>query len=126
MPASYTIDADRRLVTSLLTDPVTDADVYDHNERLRSDPEFDPGFIQLADMSGVTEILVSTRLIVDTARDQFFSPGVPRAFVASEDASFGMARMYATHAELLGQTIRVFRDRKEAETWLGIQTSVGA
>jgi hypothetical protein len=123
MPASYRIDPERKLVVSLLTDPVTDADVYDHNERLRADPRFDPNFIQLADMSGVTEILVTTGVIVDTARDQFFNPGVPRAFVATEDASYGMARMFATHAELLGQTIKVFRDRKEAEEWLGISPS---
>jgi hypothetical protein len=120
MPATYTIDADRQLVTSLLVGPVTEAEVYDHNERLRTDPSFDPGYKQLADMSGVSEVLVSTGLIVDTARDQFFNPGVPRAFVACEDASFGMARMYAAHAESLGQTVKVFRDRGDAERWLGL------
>jgi hypothetical protein len=120
MPATYIIDADRQLVTSLLVGPVTEAEVYDHNERLRTDPNFDPGYRQLADMSGVSEVLVSTGLIVNTARDQFFSPGVPRAFVACEDASFGMARMYAAHAESLGQTVKVFRDRGDAERWLGL------
>jgi len=32
-----------------------------------------------------------------------------------------MARMFATRAEVAGgQTIKVFRDRKKAEEWLGI------
>ena len=120
MPATYTIDADLQLVTSLLVGPVTEAEIYEHNQRLRTDPSFDPAYRQLADMSAVSEVLVSTGLIVDTARDQFFNPGVPRAFVASGDAVFGMARMFAAHAEGLGQTIKVFRQRKEAEQWLGL------
>jgi hypothetical protein len=120
VPTSYTIDADRRLVTSLLWGPVTEEEVHNHNTQLRTDPLFRPGYRQLADMSGVTEVLVGTNLITETARDQFFDPGVSRAFVASADAAFGMARMYALHAENLGQTIKVFRARAEAEQWLGI------
>jgi len=71
-------------------------------------------------MTGITQILVGTKMINETAQDQFFKPGTPRAFIASEDATFGMARMFALQAEGLGQTIEVFRDRKKAEEWLGI------
>jgi hypothetical protein len=120
MPFSHEIDAKRRLVTSLLWGPVSEDEVHEHNRQLRSDPQFNPRYRQLADMSGVTEILVGTKTIVETAQDQFFAPGVPRAFVASEDAAFGMSRMYASHAEGLGQTIKVFRERAEAEAWLGV------
>lgn len=69
-------------------------------------------------MSGITEIRVGTRMINETAQDQFFTPGTRRAFVAETDAVFGMARMFALQAEGLGQTIEVFRDRKKAEEWL--------
>jgi hypothetical protein len=57
-------------------------------------------------------------LINETAHDQYFSPGSRRAFIASEDAVFGLARMFAMHAEAQGQTIEVFRDRVKAEAWL--------
>lgn len=118
MPASYDIDEQQRLVTTRLWGPVTEDEVLDHNERLRTDPKFDPTFRQMADMSGVTEIRVGTRLINETAQDQFFTPGTRRAFVAADDAVFGMARMFALQGEGLGQTIEVFRDRRKAEEWL--------
>jgi hypothetical protein len=98
----------------------TDDDVVGHNQRLRADPLFDPTFRQLADMSGVSEILVNTSTIEVVSRGQLFVPGTRRAFVASDDAVFGLLRKYELHAESLGQTIRVFRDIKLAEAWLGL------
>jgi hypothetical protein len=59
-------------------------------------------------------------VIEDTAHDQYFAPGVRRAFVASADTAFGLARMFALRAESMGQTIHVFRDRDAAEAWLGL------
>ena len=120
MPASYEIDPQRRLITSRLWGAVTDTEVYDHNRQLRSDPAFNPTFQQLTDLSGVTEIAVTTSMINDTSLDQFFEPGVRRAIVATDDGVFGMARMFALRAESLGQTIQVFRDADKARDWLGI------
>ena len=98
----------------------TEDEVAEHNRSLRTDPQFDPHFRQLTDITGITEILVSTKMIQETAHDQYFAPGALRAFVASDNAAFGMARMFALHAESLGQTIHVFRDRASAEKWLGL------
>ncbi len=71
-------------------------------------------------MTGITEMLVGTRMINETAIDQFFNPGTRRAFVASNEAVFGMARMFALQAEGLGQTIEVFRELRRAKEWLGL------
>ena len=120
LPATYEIDSRRRLVTSRLWGSVTDTEVYDHNRQLRSDPKFDPTFLQLTDLSGVTEIAVTTGMINDTSLDQFFEPGTRRAIVATDDGVFGMARMFALRAESVGQTIQVFRDEDKARDWLGI------
>jgi hypothetical protein len=120
VPSSYTIDPERRLVITLIWGAATDDDVVGHNQRLRADPLFDPTFRQLADMSGVSEILVNTSTIEVVSRGQLFVPGTRRAFVASDDAVFGLLRKYELHAESLGQTVRVFRDRKLAEAWLGL------
>lgn len=103
--------------------PATEAEILEHNRQLKGDPMFDPTFRQFADMSEVTEILVSTETIEDTAHDAFFAPGVRRAFVAKDDACYGMARMYALYAESLGQLVHVFREAAEAEAWLGLQQS---
>lgn len=120
MPTSYEIDPQRRLVTSRIWGAVTDAEIHQHNQKLRYDPKFDPTFQQLVDMTGITTIGVSTSMINETSLDQFFEPGTRRAFIATDDAVFGMARMFALRAEGLGQTIQVFRDSDEAREWLGI------
>ena len=120
MPTSYEIDPQRRLVTSRIWGAVTDVEIFQHNQTLRTDQKFDPSYRQLVDMTGITSIGVSTSMINETSLDQFFEPGTRRAFVATDDAVFGMARMFALRAEGLGQTIQVFRDERLAKEWLGI------
>lgn len=120
MPFNYEIDPQRRLVISRLWGAVTDREVYEHNQKLRSDPRFDPTYRQLTDLTGVTEIVVTTGMINETSLDQFFAPGTRRAMVATDDGVFGMARMFALRAEGLGQTIEVFREEQPARDWLGI------
>ena len=120
MPATYLIDLERKLVISHAWGAITDDDVREHNRMLRTDPLFDPTFRQLVDMSGITEDLVDVQTKRDVSHDQFFAPGVRRAWVAPADYSFGMARMYAIAAESEGQAIGVFRARSEAEEWLGL------
>ena len=120
MPTTYEIDSQRRLVTSRIWGAVTDIEVFQHNQTLRTDPKFDPTYRQLVDMTGITSIGVSTSMINETSLDQFFEPGTRRAFIATDDAVFGMARMFALRAEGLGQTIQVFRDEGLAKEWLGI------
>ena len=120
MPASYSIDPDQRFVMTRVWGAVTNDEVDQHNERLRSDPLFDPTYRQLADMSDVTLNLVSADNVQETARDQYFAPGARRALLVSDDTTFGLCRMYATYAESLGQVVSVFRNRREAEAWLGL------
>lgn len=120
LPASYEIDPARRLVTTRVWGAATDEDIHEHGRRLRADPQFDPTYRQLADISDVTEIRVSSKTIEDLSRGQLFAPGTQRAFVASSEAVFGLLRKYELHADSLGQTVRVFRDRTAAEEWLGL------
>ena len=107
-------------MTTRIWGAATDDDVLGHNRRLRADPLFDPTYRQLADMSGITEILVSKGTVEEISRGQLFTPGTQRAFIASDDAVFGLLRKYELHADSMGQTVSVFRDRKSAEAWLGL------
>ena len=120
MPATYSIDSERKLVISRAWGVMTSADVREHRRALRSDPSFDRTYRELVDMSGITEDLVDLGAKQEISQDQLFVPGVRRAWVAPADYPFAMARMYAKAAEKQGQVIGVFRTRKEAEEWLGL------
>jgi hypothetical protein len=118
LPVTYDIDAGRRLVTTTVWGAANEEEIHEHGRQLRADPCFDPQYRQLADMSGVTEICVSSPTLEQLSRGQLFAPGTKRAFVAGSDGVFGMLRKYELHAESVGQVVRVFRDRKTAERWL--------
>lgn len=121
LPISYSIDPEQKLVTSRIWGIVTNDEVDEHNRQLRNDPLFDPTYRQLADMTGVTRNTVTTTNVQQTARDQYFSPGARRALLVADDTTFGLCRMYETYAESTGQILTVFRDRKQAEDWLGLE-----
>ena len=120
MPISYSIDPEQKLVTSRIWGVVTNDEVDEHNRQLRSDPTFDPTYAQIADMTGVTRNMVTFSNVQQTARDQYFTPGARRALLVSDDTTFGLCRMFATYAESVGQVLTVFRDRKEAEDYVGL------
>jgi hypothetical protein len=120
LPAEYQIDVERKLVVSRAWGALTDDDVREHYRALRADPLFDPTYRQLIDMTGITADLVDITTKRRESQRQIFTPGVRRAWVASQDYTFGMARMYAVAAEGQGQNIGVFRARSEAEEWLGL------
>ena len=73
MPAKYAIDRERKLIISSAWGTMTDDDVLEHHRSLRTDPDFDPTFRQLIDMSGITEdrVAVTTKELV--SRDQIFA-----------------------------------------------------
>ena len=120
LPATYSIDVERRLVISLAWGVMTSSDVREHRRALRNDPLFDPNYRELVDMTGITEDRVDLGAKQEISQTQLFALGVRRAWVASTDYAFGMARMYAKAAEKQGRVIGVFRTRKEAEDWLGL------
>ncbi len=120
MPESYEIDAARGLVTCRAWGDLTSEELHDHYRRLMADPEFSPDFAQIADLTGVTHFTVNSASIESEARASVFSPGTRRAFIAPKGVAYGLARMFASFAELSGQEMQVFLERQPAEEWLGL------
>jgi hypothetical protein len=118
MGQSYAIDRTRHLVQIRLFGKVSIADLQDLQRRVGLDPAFAPDLHTLTDLSEVTEVDVESFAIAAAASTPLFALGVRRAIVAPTDLLFGLARMYASHAERGGGQIHVFRDRAAAEGWL--------
>ena len=120
MPFDLVIDAEHRIVYSRAWGEFTEADVLTHRQQLKANSLFDSSFRQLADFSGVTRLAISAASVRALTSSDPWDSGSRRAFVASADVVFGMARMYAT---LLGESrsnIAVFRRADEARRWLGL------
>lgn len=119
MPAFYKIEKQNRLVLSTASGIVTMAEVRGHQQKLAIDPDFDPTFSQLMDVSHITKIELTTEDIRRLAQETLFSPTSRRAILVNSDAAFGFARMFQMLRESAGETgIEVFRDLNEALEWV--------
>jgi hypothetical protein len=121
MPADYTIDTERRLVYSRGWGDLTDADLLEHQRRLALDPRFHPDFSQLIDLLGVSSAEgVTANGVMEVAKRHVYGPRSRRALVATDLATFGLARMFQTYRDIAGgdDQIHVFTSLEDAWAWL--------
>ncbi len=119
MPSFYKIEKENRLVLSTGSGTFTMADALSHQQKLYSDPDFDPTFSQLVDFSHVTKIELNTEDVSVLARDHTFSSGSRRAILVTSDLAFTLANMFEAQYRNAGETgIRVFRELDQALDWV--------
>jgi hypothetical protein len=119
MPTFYKIDKERRLVMSTYSGVLTAADALGHQKNLLDDPDFDPSFSQLFDVTHVTDVRLTTEDVRRLAQRTVFSPDSRRAILVSNDLQFGLSRMFGVFRENMGEKgIRVFRNLEEALEWV--------
>jgi hypothetical protein len=123
MPATYEIDKKRRLVITTGLDQLTLADALAHQERLLKDPDFDPRFSQIMDLTHVNFSGFGADDIRKVAERNIFSSESRRAIVVSSTLVYGFGRMFEILREIAGEKgIRVFRDMDEAVDWILSET----
>ena len=121
MPAEYKIDKMSGVVFSAAHGVVTDKEAYSHQDKLRDDSGFDPGFSQLFDFTLVTGAELSIAAIHHLAERNPFGLGSKRAFVASSDLMYGLARMFQVLTSDHSDELTVFRDMDEARNYLSLK-----
>jgi hypothetical protein len=124
MPVRYVIDKQRRLVHTTVWDRLTFAEAQAYEHQLWNDPDFDPEFNQLLDLTALTGSSMSMEEVKQLARRSRFSPMSRRAFVAPATIVFGISRLFETYNEMskTPTQIHVFHDLPSALEWLGLET----
>jgi hypothetical protein len=120
MPATYAIDKENRWVHTMIWGEVSLADVLATLKRGLTDPEVDPSFAEIVDLTEVTKMGLSRDDIRVITKESAFSLSARRAFVVPDsDVVFGLVRMYEVLREVQGETgIRIFRTLDEALNWV--------
>lgn len=124
MPVQVRVDETRGLVELVFAGELTDAEFKETANRYLLEP-FAALPLGLFDLSDVTVMDVSAESVRDVARrvalhvDPRLEEG-KLAIVAPRDLLFGMARMYEMLRNDSPVEVRVFREREEAESWLGL------
>lgn len=124
MPASYKVDKGQRRVHTMIWGEVSLADVLSTLEKGLMDPEVDPNFAEIVDLTEVTRMNLSGGEMRVLAQKSAFSLSARRAIVVPDDGLvFGLARMYEILRELQGETgIRIFHTLDEALSWVAPKT----
>ena len=121
MPQEYTIDTQQQVIWARCWGCLSDQDLLAHQAALRADPKFNNLISQLVDAREVTELEVSTAAVNKLGTSTLFAPTAKRAYVVTQNALFGLIRMYEQQQAVRGvSAVRVFRDRALALAWLGV------
>jgi hypothetical protein len=130
MAYTYEIDRRRNFVRIIVTGRDSVADILRRMREISNDLRFSPGMDVLNDFTGVTDLNLSADDIdgitkLQKALDDLIGGG-RQAIVADQDLIYGLGRMYETLAEgRVSMKIRIFRQLREAEAWLGIDRPAG-
>lgn len=121
MPVIYKIDVAKRLIRTRCIGDVTPEEIRDHFQALEKDPER-PNFLNvLLDVRESTSLPLTQDLrdvsywISEVRRSLRFGAC---AVVASNDAMFGMMRMFEVLAGDYFDAVQVFKQIAAAEAWL--------
>ncbi|MGB8014090.1 MAG: hypothetical protein WCF68_20915 [Terriglobales bacterium] len=117
-----TIDVSRRLIVSTFYGEINDAEVLSVASLIRSHPDFDPSFSEIADFSGVTGGTLSTSAIRELSqRESILSPTSMHVALAPQGHIFGVFRMAQVLAEQTRPNTAVVRTIDEAHKFLGLE-----
>lgn len=117
------IDVKQRLVVSTFSGEINDAEFLQVPSLIRSHPDFDPGFSEIVDFSGVTAGTLSILVIQELAqRKSIYSPASMHLVIAPQDHVFGLSRMSQVFAEQTKPNTIVVRTIDEARRFLGLET----
>jgi hypothetical protein len=124
MPITFDIQPQKKLAIAVHAGLVPDAEFLSAYRSLYADARFDISFDLLVDLRRADSSARSTDALRDFAAcvSEFY-PGAdtrPRvAVVATENISFGLARMYEAFSDAVPWDFRVFREVSDALEWLG-------
>ena len=124
MPVQITVNAERRLRTSLMSGTVTDVELVGAYAAVIAAEDYDPTLDDIVDTRTVVRIEVTPDGVREVARlvatMDARNPGTRVAIVAPGGAAYVMARLYGFYREAQHAPAehRVFRDLDEAQGWM--------
>jgi hypothetical protein len=120
VPVTYWIDHEAKIIFTKIEGVVTDEDIITHQKQTRDNPELDPSYGQLIDLSNIQKLEITTQAVHEFTSLKFSTVWSRRAFVAPDDLSYGFARMFQMMRDSIDERTEVFRDMEEARHWLDL------
>ncbi len=119
MPLDYVYDSTLKAVRTTVTGTLQEEEVITHLRKMRDDDEVPSGIIEIVDFSTADDFAIRVSaagriaFIIPELRERKDYRGT--VFFAPSDLAFGMARVFQTLLEQLGQEAEIYRDWDELE-----------
>jgi len=124
MALSFVIDESMNLLTIVGRGSFTVADAFETAEAIRRSPNFRPGMLTLADLTGARVTGKTHALWRLATRAHTLTPSIQSptkgALVSDDLVVYGVARMYALLAATDKQEFMAFRELGDARRYLGL------
>jgi len=127
VPITYQIDVDKRTIRTKAVGYLTLLEVIDHFRTLEQDPQCPERadvFLDLSEVDSLPETPQISTVVNELKRIRGKRRFDACAILATNDALFGMMRMFEVRAEDFFRVTRTFRIATEAEAWLVSQQSL--
>ena len=119
MPAHVTIDQERKLVITVCSGTVTDAEFLEARKQVLADPTFDRSFDRLWDFTAVTGEQVSDETIAHLAETSPFMGNILRAVVVSmSPKALDRVLEFVSQSRRFNRRIAAFPTQESARQWL--------
>ena len=127
MPVQHFVAPAMRLVITLCWGEVLRDEVINGLEKLSLNPDFNPDFAQLTDLSQVSKLNLgfNDMDVIHCLHDPFSNVGKRAVVAPGHDALYGLARMYQLLVD--HEHFEVFHLLPDAVSWVGLEiTAVAA
>ena len=122
MPVHYIIYKEHRLAITTGEGYITADEIKAHQDQLLGDPDFDPTFNQLIDVTNAADLYLNVGEMKEVSRLRIVSGSSKRAYLAKSIHVAAVGRVMEIYHEAHHEVeVHVFEDRHEALQWLGIE-----
>lgn len=121
MPTRFELDRSQRIVHSRAWDRLTDAEMLDHQAgiaKLFQNGTLDATWAQIFDFGAVTEVSVSTDIVVRLSNENPWPVECVRVIITPGTLLFGLSRMFQLRGNSKTQNVHVIRNAAEAPATL--------
>jgi hypothetical protein len=118
VPFQVTVDKLRRVVTTRGWGHLSDADFALLHQHFNTDPDFDPMFARICDLSEVTTVAVSDQLLDSWAADPLTNSATVHAVVCTAPPVLKRVLDFAVRSRKYFRDVSIFPTYGDAATWV--------
>ena len=119
MPVVLKVNPQKKVVYSTFFGLVTDEEILEHGQTIRTHPDFKRDYCEIVDLTMVSEMRVTRAALRKLAEHpSIFEPSAKHAVIAPKDFAFQEAKAFASFPTTNRRKLKIVRTAAEAYEYL--------